>query len=107
MASSTSSKSWNLQSKLEKDEDLRFVVPKRLRGLRDKVLAFVEGEVYKLEDKLRQRAKQASGSSTSLLEDAELAAALVRLQGEAKKQGLWALGHPKEIGGGELAKNGG
>ncbi|MPY33250.1 acyl-CoA dehydrogenase [Streptomyces adustus] len=50
---------------------------------------FVDGEVIPAE-----RALDAGGDTA--------ADALKRLQASAKKQGLWALGHPAEIGGGGL-----
>ena len=70
--------SWNLQSKVE---DLKFTVPAHVKPIRDKVLKFVEEEIYPLENGPRDRSL------------------LLKLQQKAKDQGLWALGHPKEIGG--------
>lgn len=69
--------SWNLQSKVS---DLKFTVPPHVKPIRDKVLKFVEEECYPLERNLT-------------------AEKLKQLQQKAKRQGLWALGHPKEIGG--------
>ncbi|MFD8738338.1 acyl-CoA dehydrogenase family protein [Streptomyces sp. NPDC059618] len=57
--------------------------------LRAAMREFVDGEVIPAE-----RALDAGGDSA--------AAALKRLQTSAKEQGLWALGHPAEIGGGGL-----
>ncbi|HEX5588012.1 MAG TPA: acyl-CoA dehydrogenase family protein [Acidimicrobiia bacterium] len=56
-----------------------------LRAMR----AFIDDEVIPAEDVLRE------GSLASM-------AAMDRLKDEAKRRGLWALGHPKEIGGGGL-----
>lgn len=61
-----------------------------MRPLRARVLQFVEERVYPVEP---------------VLDDAYSDAARVtmtRLMAEAKDLGLWALGHPKEIGGGGL-----
>jgi acyl-CoA dehydrogenase len=50
---------------------------------------FIDGEVIPAEDVLRE------GSLGSMTE-------MQRLKDEAKSRGLWALGHPQEIGGGGL-----
>ncbi|MFI5052918.1 MAG: acyl-CoA dehydrogenase family protein, partial [Acidimicrobiia bacterium] len=50
---------------------------------------FIDGEVIPAEVVLRE------GSLESIVE-------MERLKDEAKRRGLWALGHPKEIGGGGL-----
>ena len=54
---------------------------------RARVKRFVEDHVYPAEDVLDNGAP------------ADAQAALARLMAEAKAQGLWALGHPREIGG--------
>jgi alkylation response protein AidB-like acyl-CoA dehydrogenase len=62
-----------------------------LRVLRNRVLRFVEDHVYPAEAVLDRAPRE------------QRKAAMQRLMGEAKKAGLWALGHPKEIGGGGLS----
>jgi alkylation response protein AidB-like acyl-CoA dehydrogenase len=67
-----------------------FEVPESVRPIRGRVRAFVEERVYPVE---------------SVLDDAYSEAAratMQRLMREAKDAGLWALGHPKEIGGGGM-----
>ncbi|MEX2015546.1 MAG: acyl-CoA dehydrogenase family protein [Candidatus Hydrogenedentales bacterium] len=64
-----------------------FEAPEQIRPLRDKVRAFIEERVYPVEDVLDDRHHP----------DAE--PTMRRLMGEAKDVGLWALGHPKDIGG--------
>jgi alkylation response protein AidB-like acyl-CoA dehydrogenase len=66
-----------------------FPVPDRVRALRDEVHAFVTERVEPAEPVLAAGADEAR-------------ATLRRLQGEAKAAGLWALGHPAELGGGGL-----
>ncbi len=69
---------------------MSFEVPEHVRPIRARVLAFVEDRVYPVEQ---------------ILDDAYSDAARItmrRLMGEAKDAGLWALGHPREIGGGGL-----
>ncbi|MBI3769646.1 MAG: acyl-CoA dehydrogenase family protein [Deltaproteobacteria bacterium] len=69
---------------------MSFEVPEHVRPLRARVLAFVEDRVYPVEQ---------------VLDDAYSDAARItmqRLMAEAKDTGLWALGHPREIGGGGL-----
>jgi acyl-CoA dehydrogenase len=69
---------------------MSFEVPEHVRPIRARVLAFVEDRVYPVEQ---------------VLDDAYSDAARItmrRLMGEAKDAGLWALGHPREIGGGGL-----
>ncbi|MDD9802571.1 MAG: acyl-CoA dehydrogenase family protein [Deltaproteobacteria bacterium] len=64
-----------------------FEVPERIRPIRQRVLRFVEDEVYPAE---------------ALMEEAPPAdadALLAGLMQKAKRAGLWALGHPEEIGG--------
>ncbi|MBM4269671.1 MAG: acyl-CoA dehydrogenase [Deltaproteobacteria bacterium] len=68
---------------------MSFEVPEHVRPIRQRVRQFIEERVYPLEDVLH-----AGGDAGR--------DALAGLMGEAKKDGLWALGHPKEIGGGGL-----
>ena len=89
--------SWNLQSKIQ---DLKFVVPEHVRPIRNQVLKFVEEEVYPVEEKIHQMGL-GGGMGVPNLKDKnnEVVKLLVQLQNKAKSQNLWALGHPKEIGG--------
>jgi len=57
------------------------------RALRDGLRRFIDEEVIPAEPVLMR-------------DDAEAADAMARLKDAAKAAGLWALGHPKEIGGG-------
>lgn len=69
---------------------MSFAVPEHVQPIRARVRAFVEERVYPVEP---------------LLDDAhsdEARVTMQRLMGEAKDAGLWALGHPREIGGGGL-----
>ncbi len=66
---------------------MSFQVPEHVQPIRAAVQTFVEEKVYPVEPILEQR-----GSS-------EAREVMARLMGEAKEAGLWALGHPKEIGG--------
>lgn len=67
-----------------------FEVPEQVREVRDRVLAFMVERVEPAEPVLH-----AGG---------DLAAALIGdLQRQAKAEGLWALGHPTELGGGGMA----
>jgi len=96
--------SWNLQAKVSADE-LRFTIPAHVKPIRDKVLDFVERHVYPLEATLRGLAERGDaalggggikpGAASPTHPQPEIA----RLQRLAKEQGLWALGHPVEIGG--------
>ena len=61
-----------------------------LASVLPKMRAFIDEEVIPAEPVLR------SMTLESLV-------AMGRLKDEAKQQGLWALGHPKEIGGGGLS----
>jgi alkylation response protein AidB-like acyl-CoA dehydrogenase len=67
-----------------------FAVPEQVRPIRARVRAFVEERVYPVEHLLDDAYADASRST------------MQRLMREAKDAGLWALGHPKEIGGGGL-----
>ncbi|OLT24733.1 acyl-CoA dehydrogenase [Actinomadura sp. CNU-125] len=66
-----------------------FPVPDRVRDVRDAVHAFMTERVEPAEDVLN-----AGGDAAR--------EAIARLQREAKDAGLWALGHPTELGGGGL-----
>jgi alkylation response protein AidB-like acyl-CoA dehydrogenase len=57
------------------------------RALRERMRRFIDEHVIPAEPALAR-------------EDADAAAAMRRLKADAKAAGLWALGHPKEIGGG-------
>jgi alkylation response protein AidB-like acyl-CoA dehydrogenase len=65
---------------------MSFAVPDRVRPLRDAVYAFMTERVEPAERAIEEGGREA----------------LRELQEEAKKEGLWALGHPKELGGGGL-----
>ena len=70
---------------------LNLSIPDHVRPIRDRVLAFIEQEVYPVEadivvDKVGSRR---GGLLRSLMD-------------KAKAEGLWALGHPEELGGGGL-----
>ncbi|GBG24599.1 Acyl-CoA dehydrogenase family member 11 [Hondaea fermentalgiana] len=86
------------------NSDFKFAVPKHVEELRNKVLEFVETKVYALERELENSGKHGGGMGMGGLKDSstEGARALKKLQDEAKRQGLWALGHPKQIGGGNM-----
>lgn len=66
-----------------------FQAPAHVRPLRDAVRAFMVERVEPLEPVLHRGGEEAD-------------AALGSLQEEAKALGLWALGHPKHLGGGGL-----
>ena len=68
---------------------MSFDVPEHVRPLRARVQRFIEERVYPAEAALD-------------VGDDAAHATMHRLMGEAKSCGLWALGHPKEIGGGGL-----
>lgn len=66
-----------------------FAVPDSIRPVRDRVLAF-----------MRERVEPAEAG---VLEGGDGARDVLRaLQDEAKAEGLWALGHPEDLGGGGL-----
>ena len=65
---------------------MSFAVPEHVRPLRNRVRRFIEERIYPVEHIL-------DGG------DADARTTLQRLMREAKAEGLWALGHPKEIGG--------
>src|SRR5689334_16608929 len=62
-------------------------VPTEVRALRDRLRRFIDEEVIPAEPVLG-RSDAAAGET------------IARLKARAKAAGLWALGHPKEIGGG-------
>ncbi len=66
---------------------MSFEVPEHVRPMRQRVRAFIEERIYPVEHILEERADEKSRQT------------LRRLMQEAKDAGLWALGHPKEIGG--------
>ncbi|MCB1039735.1 MAG: acyl-CoA dehydrogenase family protein, partial [Acidimicrobiales bacterium] len=66
-----------------------FDVPDHVRPIRDRVLAFMTERVEPAEPALHE-------------DGPEAAAVLVDLQARAKAEGLWALGHPTELGGGGM-----
>jgi alkylation response protein AidB-like acyl-CoA dehydrogenase len=65
---------------------MSFEVPEHIRPLRARVRQFIEEKIYPVESQLDER----GDASRALLR---------RLMDEAKAAGLWALGHPREIGG--------
>lgn len=70
---------------------LNLSIPEHIQPLRDKVLTFIEQEVYPLEKELTEDKVGARRGDV-----------MRGLMDKAKAQGLWALGHPEEIGGGGL-----
>ncbi len=70
---------------------LSLSIPEHIEPLRQKVLDFIEQEVYPVEKELLED-KVASRRGDILRS----------LMGKAKSESLWALGHPEEIGGGGL-----
>lgn len=66
-----------------------FEVPSHVRGVRDQVLAFMIERVEPAEPLLHLGGEPA-------------AVRLADLQRQAKDEGLWALGHPVELGGGGM-----
>jgi len=70
---------------------LNLSIPKHVEPIRARVLNFIEQEVYPVEDVLiGNRMDEGRG---------EIMRGLMQ---KAKDQGLWALGHPEEIGGGGM-----
>ena len=67
-----------------------FQIPDHVRPIRDRVLRFVEDHVIPHEAELDRPWHEA----LPLLRE---------LHGRAKAAGVWALGHPSEIGGGGMA----
>ena len=70
---------------------LNLSIPEHIVPLRAKVLDFIEREVYPVE---RELTEDKVGSRRGDV--------MRNLMQSAKDQGLWALGHPEEIGGGGL-----
>jgi alkylation response protein AidB-like acyl-CoA dehydrogenase len=66
---------------------MSFEVPEHVQPIRERVRRFIESEVYPAESVLDERGSDASRET------------MRGLMAKAKEQGLWALGHPKEIGG--------
>ncbi|MGB3410729.1 MAG: acyl-CoA dehydrogenase family protein [Microthrixaceae bacterium] len=66
-----------------------FAVPDHVRPIRDRVMDFMVSHVEPAEPVLHKGGTEAR----SLIRD---------LQGRAKSEGLWALGHPIELGGGGM-----
>jgi acyl-CoA dehydrogenase len=66
-----------------------FAVPDHVRPIRDQVLRFMQDHVEPVEPQLHAGGDEAA----TLLRD---------LQARAKADGLWALGHPAELGGGGM-----
>ena len=70
---------------------LSLSIPEHVEPIRQKVLHFIEQEIYPVEAELL--ADKVSSRSGNVMKG---------LMQKAKDQGLWALGHPEEIGGGGL-----
>lgn len=70
---------------------LNLSIPEHIEPLRAKVLDFIEKEVYPVEQALEDDKIEARRG-----------AVMQGLMQKAKDAGLWALGHPEEIGGGGL-----
>ena len=66
---------------------MSFEVPEHVRPIRERVRRFIEDEVYPAEGVLDERGSESAAET------------MRGLMAKAKEQGLWALGHPKEIGG--------
>ena len=66
---------------------MSFEIPEHVRLIRERVRRFIEERIYPVEPLIEERNNEAGRD------------ALRRLMQEAKEEGLWALGHPKEIGG--------
>ena len=66
-----------------------FTVPDHVVDLRAKVRSFIEDNIYPIEPQLDEGGPEALALIGDLMQ-------------RAKDEGLWALGHPKEIGGGGL-----
>ncbi len=69
---------------------LNLSIPEHIEPLRNKVLKFIEERVYPVEKELFETDRDGRRGT------------MQQLMKEAKAQGLWALGHPGEIGGGGL-----
>ncbi len=68
---------------------MSFAVPDHVKPLRQQVRDFIEHNIYPVEADLDKGGVEAVEYMRDLMD-------------RAKKEGLWALGHPKEIGGGGL-----
>ena len=66
---------------------MNFEIPDHVRAIRHQVQEFIEQRVYPVESVFEKRGSDEAGE------------VLRGLMAEAKKAGLWALGHPEEIGG--------
>src|SRR5215470_9647866 len=66
---------------------MSFEVPEHVRPVRERVRQFIEERIYPVEAQLEVRG------------DPQAGVVMRRLMDDAKAAGLWALGHPKEIGG--------
>jgi alkylation response protein AidB-like acyl-CoA dehydrogenase len=66
---------------------MSFEVPESVRPIRERVRKFVEQHCYPAESIMEQRNSEEANRTLRGLMD------------KAKEEGLWALGHPKEIGG--------
>ena len=66
---------------------MSFEVPENVQPIRERVRRFIESEVYPVESVVEERGSDQARD------------AIQALMAKAKEQGLWALGHPKEIGG--------
>jgi len=84
---------------------MRLRAAQHVEPVRNKVLKFIEEQVLPLEEALAKE-HGAGGMGVGGLNDGAQVSKLVQtiraLQQKAKDQGLWALGHPKEIGGGGM-----
>jgi acyl-CoA dehydrogenase len=70
---------------------LNLSIPEHVAPLRSKVLSFIEQEIYPVEaEVVRDKVAARRGGLLKSLMD------------KAKDRGLWALGHPEELGGGGL-----
>ena len=70
---------------------LSLSIPEHVEPIRQKVLHFIEQEVYPVESELLE--DKVSSRRGEIMKG---------LMQKAKDEGLWALGHPEEIGGGGL-----
>ncbi|HEX7034878.1 MAG TPA: acyl-CoA dehydrogenase family protein [Pseudomonadales bacterium] len=69
---------------------LNLSIPQHIAPLRQKVLDFIEQRIYPIEKELAEG------------DPVERRRRMRELMDQAKAEGLWALGHPEEIGGGGL-----
>ena len=65
---------------------MSFSVPEHVRPIRERVTQFIEERIYPVEHILEQPREESRDTLRDLMQ-------------QAKDAGLWALGHPKEIGG--------